>query len=278
MNYKLVAIDMDGTLLNSKNEVSERTKVAIEKAKAKGVNVVLATGRILKSALQYGVDLDIKNPIVACNGAIIVNEQQEIIYKKPLDKNIIEHILDIGKQNNIYYHFYDEYGFYANTLVDEVVNFYNTANSKLKGLDLDINIFEEKQEILMRKDLNVLKFMFIDDSQEKLYKVRKELDEMGVLTTSSSWDNNIEVMGKGVSKGEGLSYICNQLNIDPKQVIAIGDNENDLPMLKFAGLGVAMGNSKDDIKTISDYTTSTNNEDGVAKVIEKFILGIGDED
>lgn len=277
MDYKLVAIDMDGTLLNSKNEVSERTKMSIEKAKDKGIYIVLATGRILKSALQYSTDLKIGNPIIACNGAIIVNEHEEIIYKKPLDKNIIESILDLGKQNNIYYHFYDEYNFYANTLVYDVVNFYNTATAKLKGLELDINIFKEKQEVLTRADLNVLKFMFIDNDLEKLFKVRKELDDIGTLSTSSSWNNNIEVMGKGVSKGEGLTYLCKELNINPKQVISIGDNENDLSMLEFAGLGVAMGNSKDAIKNISDYITSTNNDDGVAKVIEKFILGNGDE-
>ena len=277
MNYKLVAIDMDGTLLNSNNEVSERTKIAIEKAKDKGVYVVLATGRILKSALQYRADLEIENPIVACNGAIIVNEHEEIIYKKPLDKNVIEEILDIGKRNNIYYHFYDEYGFYANTLVEKVVGFYNTTASRLKGLELDINIFKEKEEVLTRADLNVLKFMFIDNSLEKLFRVRSELDQTGVLNTSSSWDNNIEVMSKGVSKGEGLRYLCKQLNINPEHVIAIGDNENDLPMLEFAGLGVAMGNSKDEIKTKSDFITANNNEDGVAKVIEKFILEMGDE-
>lgn len=278
MKYKLVAIDMDGTLLNSNNEVSERTKIAIGKAKEQGVNIVLATGRILKSALQYGLDLDVGSPIIACNGAIIVNVQKEIIYKKPMDKNTIENILDLAKRNNIYYHFYDEYSFYANTLVDEVVGFYNTATAKLKGLELEINIFEEKREILDKNDLNVLKFMFIDNNLDKLYKVRNELEQMGVLSISSSWDNNIEVMGNGVSKGESLKYLCNQLNVDRSQVIAIGDNENDLTMLEYAGLGVAMGNSKDCVQAISDYKTSTNNEDGVAKVIEKFILGIGDED
>lgn len=277
MNYKLVAIDMDGTLLNSNNEVSKRTKIAIDKAKEKGIYVVLATGRILKSALQFRRELDIRNPIVACNGAIIVNEHEEIIYKKPLDKNIIENILDLAKENNIYYHFYDEYGFYANTLVEEVISFYNTATAKLKGLELDINIFKDKGEVLTKEDLNVLKFMFIDNDLEKLFKVRRELDRMEVLSTSSSWDNNIEVMGKGVSKGEGLTYLCKELNIDRKQVITIGDNENDLSMLEFAGMGVAMGNSKDEIKNFADYITTTNDDDGVAKVIEKFILGIGDE-
>ncbi len=278
MNYKLVAIDMDGTLLNDNHQVSDRTKIAIQKAKDKGVNIVLSTGRILKSALQYGMDLDIGSPIVACNGAIIVNEQQEIIYKKPMDKNIIEHILDIGKRNNIYYHFYDEYGLYANTLIEEVIGFYNTPSANMEGLDLNINIFKEKQEILMRSDLDILKFIFIDSSMEKLFKVRNELDQMVDISISSSWDNNIEIMGKNVSKGEALTYLTNQYNINSKEIIAIGDNENDLSMLEYAGLGVAMGNSRDEIKGASDYITSNNNEDGVAKVIEKFILGIGDEE
>lgn len=277
MNYKLVAIDMDGTLLNSNKEVSERTKIAIGKARVKGINIVIATGRVLKSALQYDLGLEAANPIIACNGAIILNEKKEIIYKKPLDKNIIESILDLAKQNNIYYHFYDEYCLYANSLVEEVVKWYNTPTSKLNGTELKINIFEEKYEILNNYDLNVLKFIFIDDNLNKLFKVRNELEQMGALSISSSWDNNIEVMNKGVSKGESLKYLCNQLNIDQSQVIAIGDNENDLTMLEFAGLGVAMGNSKGNIKSLSDYTTSTNDEDGVAKVIEKFILENGDE-
>jgi hydroxymethylpyrimidine pyrophosphatase-like HAD family hydrolase len=80
-------------------------------------------------------------------------------------------------------------------------------------------------------------------------------------------------MNKGVSKGEGLTYLCKKLKVDKSQVIAIGDNENDLSMLNFAGLGVAMGNSRDEIKNMSDYVTSSNNEEGVAKVIEKYILG-----
>ncbi len=278
MDYKLVAIDMDGTLLNSNNEVSERTKIALQMANDKGVNVVLATGRILKSALQFRRDLNINNPIVACNGAIIINEDEEIIYKRPLDRSIIENILDLGKQNNIYYHFYDEYSLYSNNFVEEVISFYNNTAAKLNGSDLVINIFKEKEEILTRNDLNILKFIFIDNDLKKLIDVRKQLDDMGVLSVSSSWDNNIEVMGKGVSKGEALTYLCKQLNIDHTQVISIGDNENDLSMLDFAGLGVAMGNSKDDIKKASDYITSTNDDEGVAKVIEKFILGIGDEE
>lgn len=269
---------MDGTLLNDAHQVSDRTKLAIHRAKEKGVIVVLATGRILKSALQYGEDLDIGNPIVACNGAIIINEKEEIIYKKPVDKNIIEQILDLGKRNNIYYHFYDEYDLYANTLVDKVVGFYNTNAAKLKGLELNVNIFEEKQEILTRLDLDILKFIFIDDSLEKLFKVRNELEQMGVVSVSSSWDNNIEVMGKDVSKGEALRYLVNELGINSREIIAIGDNENDLSMLNYSGIGVAMGNSNDRIKNVSDYITSSNNEDGVAKVIEKFILGIGDEE
>ncbi len=278
MDYKLVAIDMDGTLLNDAHQVSDRTKLAIDKAKDRGVHIVLATGRILKSALQYGTELNIGSPIVACNGAIIINEKEEIIYKKPVSKEIIEAILDIGKRNHIYYHFYDEYGLYANTLVDEVIGFYNTTSAKIKGLELSVNIFDNKKEILTRNDLDILKFIFIDNSLDKLNRVRSELEEMRALSISSSWDNNIEVMGKDVSKGEALGYLADQLGINPKEIIAIGDNENDLSMLNYANLGVAMGNSHDNIKRVSDYITSSNNEDGVAKVIEKFILGIGDED
>lgn len=270
MKYKLIAIDMDGTLLNSNNEVSERTKIAIEKAKEKGVHIVISTGRVLKSALHYSETLKLKNPIIACNGAIIVDESSNIIYKNPIDKSLIKSIIDIAKAKNIYYHFYDESRFYSHVRVEEVLAFYNEGS---EGNSIDVKIFDDIEQIIENEDLNVYKFIFIDDNKDNLQSLRLELDKIDNIGTSSSWINNIEAMGCNVSKGEAIKELCIKLNIKPEEVIAIGDSENDLSMLSFAGLGVAMGNGDEIIKKRSDYITDTNDEDGVAKVIEKFILG-----
>ncbi|WMM25787.1 Cof-type HAD-IIB family hydrolase [Tissierella sp. MB52-C2] len=269
MKYKLVAIDMDGTLLNSDNQISERTRVAIEKAKEKGAHIVISTGRVLKSALYYSETLKLRNPIIACNGAIIVDESANVIYKKPIEKSLIKTIIDIAKHKNIYYHFYDESRFYSHVRVEEILKFYNEGSEKST---IDMEVFEDIEEIIRNKDLNVYKFIFIDDNKDNLQSLRLELDKIDNIGTSSSWINNIEAMGYNVSKGEAVKELCTRINIKPEEVIAIGDSENDLSMIRFAGLGVAMGNGDEIIKKEADYITDTNDEDGVAKIIEKFIL------
>lgn len=269
MKYKLVAIDMDGTLLNSKNQVSHRTKEAIVNARARGAYIVLSTGRVLKSALSYSKDLDLKNPIIACNGAIIADENGNIIYKNPIDNSLVKEIVHLARSKDIYYHFYDENRFYSHNRVDEILKFYSEGDDNNR---IDIKIFKDIEEITGMEDLNIYKFLFIDEDKNKLQKLRDDLDRLKSLETSSSWSNNIEAMRLNVSKGEGLKELCNKLKIDPNEVIAIGDNENDLSMIKFAGLGVAMGNGNEYIKKQADYIADSNDEDGVAKIIEKFVL------
>lgn len=268
MRYKIIAIDMDGTLLNSHNQVSLRTRNALARAKEKGVHIVLATGRILRSAKHFSEELELDNPILACNGAIILDENRNVIYNRPLEMDLAKKVMELGRDYNVYYHFYNEETLYSNHYVKEIVDYYST-----KTQILDINIFENYNEILDSKNINIFKFLFIDDDIGRLNKLRRDFSTIDGLNITSSWDNNIEVMDFRASKGIGLEYLCNEMNISPDQVIAIGDSENDLPMIKYAGLGVAMGNSDERIKLEADYITETNDEDGVAKVIEKFILG-----
>lgn len=269
LKYKLVAIDMDGTLLNSEKQISERTRKAIENAKIQGTHIVICTGRILKSALYYSESLGLKNPLIACNGAIIVDEDRNVIYEKALEREKIREILNLAKLENIYCHFYDKTNFYSNIRSDEVLKFYNEGSSEV---NIGVNVFDNIEEIMKMEDLNVYKFIFIDNNRDKLNKLREKLDKLGNINTTSSWINNIEAMGLNVSKGEALRELCERLNIEPEEVIAIGDSENDLSMLKFAGLGVAMENGDTLIKEYSDHITDSNDENGVAKVIEKFIL------
>lgn len=269
MKYKLVAIDMDGTLLNSENEISERTRLAIENARKQGTHIVIATGRILKSALHYAESLGLRNPLIACNGAIVVDEFQKVIYEKHIEKKNVIEIINLAQSEGVYFHFYDQSSFYSDKRVEEVLKFYNEGS---KTMDIGLNIFKDTKEIIDMKDLNVYKFIFIDNNKDKLDKLRERISKIENINTSSSWINNIEAMGHNVSKGEALRELCKILKVEPKEVIAIGDSENDLSMLKFSGLGVAMGNGDNIVKEKSNYITDSNNEDGVAKVIEKFIL------
>ena len=273
MTYKLIAIDMDGTLLDSKNQVSQRTREAIIKAKEKGVYIILSTGRILKSALYYSKDLGLNNPIIASNGGVVVDEFFSIIYKKTIDKNSIVDLINIANEDNMYYHFYDERNFYSNKRVQEVLDFYNESdNGGNSDFHIELKVFKDIKEITSNKDINIYKFLFVDEDMDKLDRFRKRLALVNNISISSSWPNNVETMSINVSKGEALKKLCKRLNIRSEEVIAIGDSENDLSMLNFAGLSVAMKNATKDIKVEVDHITDLNDNHGVAKVIEKFIL------
>lgn len=271
MSYKLVAIDMDGTLLNSKGAVSDRTRQAIYDASKRGVYVVLATGRILKSAINHSLELNLNKPIISSNGAVIVDEKKNIIYEIPMKMDAVEKVVKLGQSENIYFHFYNEDSFYANTYIEEVLNFYNTEESKKNGREIKVNIFKDVNEIT-DNGINVYKFLFIDDDRNKLDILKEKLIGVEDISVCSSWGNNLEVMDNRVSKGNGLKYLCNKLNISSENVIAIGDNENDISMIEYAGLGVAMGNGVEKAKLVADLIAESNDEDGVAKIIEKYIL------
>lgn len=267
---------MDGTLLNSENQISKRTEKAVINANKKGVKIVLSTGRILKSAMNYSKDLELVDPIISCNGAVIADEKQNIIYKKFINMNIANRIMELGKKYGTYYHFYSDTSLYSNVYIKDIIKFYNDPSIKDEKRRIEMNIFKDFNE-LVERDIGVCKFLFMDDDGDKLRALRREMELLDGINICSSWGDNIEIMDFEVSKGYGLDFISKKLDIPKEEIISIGDNENDISMLEYAGLGVAMGNAVEKTKEASDIITSSNDEDGVAKVIEKYILEIGDE-
>lgn len=273
MNYKLIAIDMDGTLLNSQNKISTRNILAIKKSADLGVKVVLTTGRIFTSALYYAKDLNINTPIIACNGAYIAEQDKSIIYlEDSMTLDAFENVINLAEKEGLYYHFYDDSSFFAKGLTKTVENYYRWNIDKKEKDRLNIRIVDKPLDVVRRENINVYKIVFVEDDSEKINTFKEKLSNIQGIAVSSSWWNNIEVMNKGVSKGYALNVLCQKFNIDGKNVMAIGDNENDISMLKFAGKGIAMENGEGIVKEIADYVTDTNDESGVAKAIEKFVL------
>ena len=273
MNSKLIAIDMDGTLLNSQNKISNKNILAINKASELGVQVVLCTGRIFTSALYYANALKLNTPIIACNGAYVAEQDKStVFYKDPISLKCTKAVIKLAESEGMYYHFYDDSKFYARELTKTVENYYRWNIDKDEKDRLNINIIDDPLHTVESEKINVYKFVFVEDDGEKLIRFRSKLSQIKGIEVSSSWWNNMEIMNKGVSKGNALNVLCKKYNIDSKDVMAIGDNENDIPMLKFAGTGVAMGNGEDIVKKVADYVTDTNDADGVANAINKFIL------
>ena len=272
MDIKLVAIDMDGTLLNGKNEITIKTQEILKQATQKGVKIVLTTGRVLKSALHYSEYLSLDSFVIACNGGIIVDKNTNILFKKPIPKEKMLEIMKVGKEFSAYFHFYNENTFFTNRYVKEVDEYYSSARGKFTGQDVGVELYTDDNEILIRDDLDIYKFLFIEPDNEKLIRVREELSKIDGLSLSSSWGNNVEVMNNGVSKGRALALLAQELEISNENIMAIGDNENDLSMIDFAGMGLAMGNGNQLLKDSADYILPSNEEDGVAYAIQKFVL------
>ena len=271
MKYKLIVSDMDGTLLGDDHQLTEENKIALSKALQKGIKIVPASGRIYDSAKEHFDFLDINTPLIACNGGIIKETKtNKLIYKNSVPNDICLKIIDVFEKNEIYYQLYSE-----NTMMCKNLS----PDDKKKTQERLKNFFNNKVNVHFGDDLKeevskhqILKLIAIDErDMDKLKRVREDLSKIEDIEITSSWYNNIEIMHKGANKGEALKALIKYLGIDIKEVIAFGDNYNDLPMIELAGLGVVMGNADDAVKEKADYVTSTNVENGVAEALYKFL-------
>lgn len=270
--YKLICLDMDGTLLNSKGQVSERNLEAIKKAHEKGVKVTVCTGRLFTSARFYADMLGVEVPVIASNGAYIrEKDKNEIIYKSPLGFENSMRILDVLKKHNItfYYHTFDTV-FMEKLGPDSA--YVNINKTLPKDKQINLQVVENWEEVFKSNSEEILKCMCSEKDILRIARAKEELLKYGDIEVVSSMYNNFEVMKKGVSKGRAAEILAGFYNLNREEVICIGDNENDISMIKYAGLGVAMGNGEEYVKELADFVTDTNDNDGVAKAIEKFIL------
>lgn len=275
MNYKLVCIDMDGTLLNSKHEVSEKNKEALKKAIKKGVHIAISTGRVFPSARIYGNIIGVNAPLICSNGSYIKDKNtDEVIFKSTLDRETYFKICDIIKKYKFLAYVDATDGLIADTEIPEgdshrLMNSWVDEEEKIKFYKHDDlkDAYDEHGE-------NILKFIII--KQEDGVGIEAAKDEFESLEdvdlVYASWGGCIEIMKKGTSKGSAVKALADKLGIKIEDVICMGDSGNDVSMLEEAGLAVVMGNAPDFIKKYGDYITDTNENDGVAKAIEKFIL------
>ncbi|MCU9814677.1 Cof-type HAD-IIB family hydrolase [Paraclostridium sp. AKS73] len=264
MNYKLIVTDMDGTLLNGEHEISRKNKEALKFAADKGVNVAIATGRIYESTIKYARELGIKTPIICCNGALIKESNGNIIYESQIENYICNNIIDVLEKNNIYYQCFTDDTIFT-TYINEWLRKYQMQE------DLNIKIIETeniKEQILGK---NILKFLIIESNLELLSKVECELKTIEDIELTKSFFDNIEIMKKGVNKGSAVESLGKYLDIDKSEIITFGDNHNDLSMIKYAGMGVAMGNAEDIVKKNANFITCKNTEDGVAKALSEIL-------
>lgn len=286
--YKLVAIDLDGTMLNQYGIITEKTKKAISKAQEKGVEVMIASGRAITSVKRFSKEINSNKYFISGNGAITYDiKNNKILYENILSKTKALKIIKICEENSIYYNVYTENGIIAKNLSYNTLYYYKDNLTKPDENRTHINIVENVYDYFEQREEKILKIMICDEHKtvfNSIVRKLKELSEIEVLEVSHMSRKIIkqgtdeialeyfytEVSAKDVDKWNALEEIIGLMNISKEEVVTIGDNANDLKMITNAGLGVAMGESAPYVKQSADIIVPTNDEDGVAIILNKI--------
>ena len=266
--YKLIALDMDGTVLKNDKTISVKTIEAIKAATLKGLHVVLCTGRPLNRIKKYLNDLNLlndKNHVICLNGALVQDTTNNVISSFNLTHEDFNLLCDLSDKLNVHIQGISPD---ADITHNRDVSKYTVRHSLFNDMKLKI-----VDKYNLPENIIINKVMFIDD-KNIIDRVIKELPEWVYerFTVVRSSDVFLEILNKKASKGLAVSLLSDHLGLKQSEVICVGDAENDISMIKYAGLGVAMENAFPEVKEVADFITSSNEEDGVAKVIEEFML------
>lgn len=263
-SYRLVAVDLDDTLLDNDLRISWRAKQAIRQAGERGIHVTLATGRMFRSAVPYAEELGLNLPLITYQGALVKNSRSgEVLYHRPVPRELVEPVVEVIRSFGYHLQMYHNDELCMEKLTPEGEDY-----SRLAGVG-----------ITLVKDLKLYcpqptKIPVVNYQEDKLDRLAEVLEEGfgSRLYVTKSKPYYLEVMHPHATKGRALQVVAEHFGVPREEVVAIGDSFNDLDMIRYAGLGVVMGNAREDIKRHADYVTRANDDEGVAEVLEQLVL------
>ncbi|NEY72451.1 HAD family phosphatase [Bacillus mesophilus] len=278
---KCIAIDMDGTLLNNDHVVSEENAAAVLKAQSEGIEVVIATGRSYREAKYVLDEAGIRSPLISVNGAETRNVEGEAIGSNPLSRDKAQELATILHKHDAYYELYTSQGTYTkdyDKALTVIMDIFMSASIRSdydkaikaakerfeKGM---VHLVDDFSTLLKNEHIPLYKLIVFSFDKEKLNEVKLNLSSIQDVAITSSGKENIEINSIQAQKGIALKEFVEQNNISLKETMAIGDNYNDISMLKIAGRSVAMGNGPEEVKKHAQIITDTNHHNGVAKAI-----------
>lgn len=264
MTYRMIAIDVDGTLLNDGYELTEATKQAVRAACQAGAEIVLCTGRSPLNALPIMEQLELSGTLITHNGAVTVQSHDRAILRESAFAIAeAQQFIAYARERGIHRDMCTSFGMYAESMTDAARNMYGKYMLQ-----------PERVDDLLRLDASIVKFTVFGES-ELLDDVMAVWDLWGSkLTHIRSGDSFIDVMLPGVNKGAALEALAKSRGIAREHIMAIGNYYNDVDMMSYAGLGIAMANSPEGVKQMADDVTFSNNENGVAAAIVKHLFGL----
>ena len=292
--YKLLVLDMDGTLLNEHQKISDLTKEAVKRIATTDIKIVIATGRTKQGIDPYIKELGLEtsdNYSIVCSGALVTTNTDEALWRSSLSYEDFMEIYHLKEKHNLDINVYTD-----DSILIEKDNYYSEFDAVANNLPLvtvDFNTMDQtmpllktmliNEDLTMAKDFNKI-FPSMNVTMPEIeakegYNRRLFYsfdifsdDLMQRFNISRVTPYNIEISNKNANKRAGVEFLANMLDIKQEEIICIGDSGNDRQMIKYAGLGVAMGNAFPEIKEIADLVTKDNNNDGVAHVISTYLL------
>jgi Cof subfamily protein (haloacid dehalogenase superfamily) len=260
---RLIAVDLDGTLLGADRQPVAESAQALLDAQASGVTVVLASGRMAPSIWAYAKEIGLTGPIIACNGGLALTSDGTEILHQPLSGSIRDRILAYGKKHNVHINAYS---------VDRTLSLGSGPWAEIYASRLT-NVTPQPAEVTDVMTLLPTKMMLVDAAKQILRHrhALRDLEERRLASIVISEPEYLEFLGYGVDKGTALAAVAAWLGIDQSEVAAIGDYENDLQMLMWAGQSAAVGNAAPRVKEVADRVVSTNIEGGVAEFVRSIV-------
>ncbi len=267
MDKKIIFLDLDGTLTNDEKKITPKTKEALMDIQKRGHIVALASGRPTPGMGFVAKELELEKYggyVMSFNGGKIIDwKTKETVFENTLDRKYLPDLIRYARQNNLGLITYDNKQGLVATRVDPYVMLETVKINRIPAFLTDV---------VKYVDYNPNKCLYTVDPEISEYHEKRLAEKFGdVLSVYRSTDYFIEIVPKGIDKAASIEVLIDKLNIPHENTIACGDGFNDLSMIKYAAVGVAMENAVDAVKENADYITASNNDDGIAKVVEKFI-------
>ena len=275
MSIKLIALDLDGTTLDNRGKLPAENKTALERAIRSGVDVVVASGRCYEALPKEVTGIEGVQYSITSNGAQIRDLRTgERLFSNCISKNAIRRVRDIVAENGYDIEVFVDGRAYMERSIWEEIRDNGSSYRRREYIVNTRNPIDDLLGFMMENDEDVenINFFFEDLAvKPAIGKVLSQLEDEATLTTS--FDHNWEIEGKTTSKAAALRELSRILGVKTEEMMSFGDSPNDIPMIREAGIGVAVGNAKDSVKEIADYVTASNEDAGVAKAVYKFVFG-----
>lgn len=261
--YKAVFSDIDGTLLNTKHQIPEDTKKKIQQINKEGIPYVLVSARMPKGMTAIRDELGAKSPMICYSGALVVDEEDNPIYSVAISKknaqNLCKRIQELNAKISINIYTNDEW------LVEDKEEYWAAQESDITGVIPEEVSFEDGEVYQ-----EVHKILCMGNKEEIAQLEQQLIKEFPEIRIYRSKDTYLEIMSMKASKSDAIHMLKNHFNVEREEIIAFGDNFNDIDMLQYAGLGVAMGNASDEVKQAADIVTDINDNEGERQILDKY--------